>query len=110
MLVFNQKGLFFAGINDRQKCIRFMNEIIGTAILQGYNFDVITDLDIGETTITKNKGEKRNQTYPRSITRVLKNGKDTVVELAGVKYIIARQATKLTIDCITNFVLPLMPL
>ena len=69
MLVFNQKGLFFAGINDRQKCIRFMNEIIGTAILQGYNFDVITDLDIGETTITKNKGEKRNQTYPRSITR-----------------------------------------
>lgn len=69
MLVFNQKGLFFVGDNDRQKCIRFMNEIIGVAILQGYNFDVITDLDIGETTVTKNKGEKRHQVYPRSITR-----------------------------------------
>jgi hypothetical protein len=69
MLVFNQKGLFFVGINDRQKCIRFMNEIIGTAILLGYNFDVITDLDIGETTVTKDKGDKRNQTYPKSITR-----------------------------------------
>ena len=68
-LVFNQKGSFFVGINDRQKCIRFMNEIMGTAILLGYNFDVITDLDIGETTVTLNEGEKRNQTYPKSITR-----------------------------------------
>ena len=46
-----------------------MNEIMGTAILLGYNFDVITDLDIGETTVTLNEGEKRNQTYPKSITR-----------------------------------------
>ena len=69
MLAFNQKGLFFVGINDRQKCIRYMNEIIGTAILQGYNLDIVTDLDIGEATVTKDKGETRNQTYPRSITR-----------------------------------------
>lgn len=69
MLVFNQKGLFFVGINDRQKCIRYMNEIIGIAILQGYNLDIVTDLDIGESTVTKEKGETRSQTYARSITR-----------------------------------------
>lgn len=69
MLVFNQKGLFFAGVKDRQKCIRFMNEIIGTANLLGYNFDVITDLDIGETTVTKNKWEIRNHKYLKSFTR-----------------------------------------
>ena len=69
VLVFNQKGLFFVSVNDRQKCIRFMNEIMVTAILLGYNFDVITDLDIGETTVTMSNGEKRNQTYPKSITR-----------------------------------------
>lgn len=68
-LVFDQKGLFFLGINDRQKCIRYMNEIIGTAILQGYNLDIATDLDIGESTVTKEKGETRSQTYARSITR-----------------------------------------
>ncbi len=67
-LIFNQKGRFFVGINDRLKCIKFMNEIIGTAILLGYNFDVITDLDIGETTVTKDKGDKRSQIYPKSIT------------------------------------------
>ena len=69
MLVFNQKGLFFADVNGRQKCIRVMNEIIGTAILLGYNFDVITDLDIGETTVTENEGKIRSQIYPKSFTR-----------------------------------------
>ena len=69
MLVFNQEGLFFVGIHDRQKCIRYMNEIIGTAILHGYNLDIVTDLDIGESTVTKEKGEMRSQTYARSITR-----------------------------------------
>lgn len=68
-LVFNQNGLFFLGINDRQKCIRYMNEIIGTAILQGYNLDIVTDLDIGESIVTREKGETRSQTYARSITR-----------------------------------------
>jgi len=69
MVVFNQKGLFFVAINDRQKSIRYMNEIIGVAVLQGYNLDTVTDLDIGEATVTKDKGERRNQIYPRSITR-----------------------------------------
>ena len=68
-LIFNQKGRFFLGINDRGKCIRYMNEIIGTAILQGYNIDIVTDLDIGESTVTKDKGETRSQTYSRSIAR-----------------------------------------
>ena len=69
MFVFNQRGLFFVGINDRQRCIRYMNEIMGTAILQGYNLDIVTDLDIGEAIVTKEKGETRSQTYARSITR-----------------------------------------
>ena len=69
MLVFNQRGLFFVGVNDRQRCIRYMNEIIGTAILQGYNLDIVTDLDIGEAIVTKEKGESRSQTFAISITR-----------------------------------------
>ena len=69
MLAFNQKGSFFVGDRDKNKCIRFMNEIIGTAILHGYNLDVVTDLDIGVMTVTKDKGERRGQTYPKSITR-----------------------------------------
>ena len=68
-LVFNQKGLFFLGIKDRGKCIKYMNEIIGTAILQGYNLDIVTDLDIGESTVTKEKVEMRSKTYAISITR-----------------------------------------
>ena len=69
MLVFDQKGLFVAGTNDRQKCIRYMNEIIGTAILKGYNLDFVTYQDIGECTFTKERGEIRSYTYARSITR-----------------------------------------
>jgi hypothetical protein len=69
MLVFNQRGLFFVGVNDRQKCIRYMNEIIGVAILQGYNLDIITDLDIGEAIVTEEKGEIRWLTSPKSIIR-----------------------------------------
>ena len=69
LLIFNQRGLFFVGTNDRQRCIRYMNEIIGTAILQGYNLDIVTGQDIGESTVTKEKGETRSQTYAISITR-----------------------------------------
>lgn len=69
IITFNQKGLFFVGLNNRKKCIRFMNEIIGVAILQGYNLDAITDLDIGETSLTESKGEIRHIAYPKSISR-----------------------------------------
>lgn len=69
MISLNQKGLFFVGNRDKHKCIQYMNEIIGTAILLGYNFDTVSENDLGETTVTKDKGERRSQTFPKSITR-----------------------------------------
>ena len=47
-----------------------MNEIIGTAILLGHNFDdIISDADIGETWVTKDKGDMTSLTHPTSVTR-----------------------------------------
>lgn len=69
VITFSQKGMFFVGNRERRKCIRFMNEIIGTALLFGHSLDVIADVDIGETTVTKDKGESRSYTYPESFTR-----------------------------------------
>ena len=69
LVSFNQKGFFFIEAKDKQQYLRYMNEIIGTALLIGYSFDIISDADIGETGVTRDEGDMRSQTHPASITR-----------------------------------------
>ena len=69
LLSFSQQGFFFIESENKQQYLRYMNEIIGTAILLGHNFDIISDADIGETWVTKGKGDMRSLTHPTSVTR-----------------------------------------
>ncbi len=70
-IFFNKKGLFFVGSNDDSICLRYMNEIIGTAILNGYNFEVISERDIAEMTKTEQNGMSMSYSHPLSLNRLL---------------------------------------
>jgi hypothetical protein len=69
LVSFDQKGFFFIEAAEKAIFLRYMNEIIGTANLLGYNFNAISGPDAGETWVTRDKGQTRSQTFPKSITR-----------------------------------------
>ncbi len=69
LVSFDQKGFFFIESTDKFQFLSYMNEIIGTANLLGYNFNAISGPDASETWVTRDKGQTRSQTSPKSITR-----------------------------------------
>ena len=48
-----------------------MNEIIGTAILNNYNFEVVSERDLAEMTKTEQNGMSMSYSYPLSLNRLL---------------------------------------
>ena len=69
LVSFDQKGFFFIEAAEKAEFLRYMNEIVGTADLLGYNFNAISEQDVGETLVIRDKGQIRRQTSPKSITR-----------------------------------------
>lgn len=99
-LAFSQRGMFFVGNREGKKCITFMNEIIGTALLLGYGLDATTEIDIGEATVTKEKGESRSYTHPESFTRNWQaNGELSAITEEQVSYY-----SQISLEELTNIV------
>ena len=69
LVSFDQKGFFFIEAGEKAIFLRYMNEIIGISNLLGYNFNAISGPDASETWVTRDKGQIRRQTFPKSISR-----------------------------------------
>lgn len=93
-LVLNQKGLLFIEGNDKRACIDMMNEIIGTFIFQGYDFDIVRETDIGEFSVRKKDMQRSHQAYPMSPTRYWQAEHD----FGGIDESILESAVKLEPD------------
>ena len=69
VVVIGQRGFFFIEEKDKTNCITLMNEIIGTSILLGYEFDIVREEDVGEATVSTENHELRGLKYPNSLSR-----------------------------------------
>lgn len=93
-VAFGKQGILFIGGKNKRECIKIMNEIVGTAILMGYNFDAVRENDVGETTLSIDHRMIRNQVYPTSISRYTQAS----YEWGGINEEVVKSSTKIGID------------
>lgn len=69
LVLVSQKGLLFIGEKERESCMKMMNEIFGTSLILGYDFDVVRPNDCGIAEASEKQVALRSWQWPMSMSR-----------------------------------------